>query len=114
MNLDALAAAMRKASGDPVALKISDLLSRWKDDQSNVQELECAVERYIGKTWIASTAEHNNVHDLWSRFRDNAIRGIGGMSMNERLYCFSLFPRWNGSQSDDERNTICARLLANP
>lgn len=93
MTLDELVTAMRQASNDPVALKLSDLLVDWKDDRSDVKELETAVERYIGNTWIASTAEHEKIYSFWSQFRDDAIHGISGMTMNERLHSFSLFLR---------------------
>jgi hypothetical protein len=114
MDLDGLATAIRQTSSDPVALKLSELLSKWKDDESNVKELESAVERYIGNTWIISTTEHEKIYRLWSQFRDDAVHGIGGMTMNERLYCFSLFPRFDGATIDQERKAIYAKLLANP
>lgn len=34
--------------------------------------------------------------------------------MNERLYCFSLFPRWDSTRTEAERKAIYAKLLANP
>lgn len=114
MDLDALASAIRQTSSDPVALKLSDLLANWKDDKSTTTELERDVERYIGNTWIASTAEHEKIYSLWSQFRDDAIHGIRGMTMNERLYCFSLFPRWDNVHTEEERKAIYAKLLANP
>ncbi len=114
MNLDELATAMKKTSGDPVALKLSDLVSAWKDDESNAKELESTVERYIGNSWISNTAEHKEIYSLWSQFRNDAIHGIGGMTMNERLYSFSLFPRWDSAQTDEDRKAIYAKLLANP
>ncbi|MBI3095658.1 MAG: hypothetical protein HYY97_12385 [Rhodocyclales bacterium] len=114
MDLDALAGAIRQTSSDPIALKLSDLLISWKDDKSNATELERDIERYIGNTWIASTTEHEQIYSLWSQFRDDAIHGIGGMTMNERLYCFGLFPRWDNSHTEEERKVIYAKLLANP
>ena len=114
MDLDALASAIRKTSSDPILLKLSDLLVNWKSDKSTATELEQDVERYIGNTWISSTAEHEIIYSLWSQFRSDAIHGIGGMTMNERLYFFSLFPRWESIHTEEERKTIYAKLLANP
>lgn len=114
MDLDALASAIRKTSSDPVALKLSDMLISWKDDESNAAELERDIERYIGNTWVASTAEHEKIYSLWSQFRNDAIHGIEGMTMNERLYCFSLFPRWDSAHTEKGRKAIYAKLLANP
>lgn len=114
MDLDELANAIKQASSDPAALKLSDLLVNWKDDKSNATELERNIESYIGNTWIVSTEEHEKIYSLWSRFRDDAIHGIGGMTMNEKLYCFSLFPRWDEVRTEEERKAIYAKLLANP
>ena len=114
MDLDELSAAIRQASEDPVATKLSELLVTWKDNRTNVNELENTVERYIGNTWIASESEHKTIYGLWSRFRDGAIHGIGGMTMSERLCHFSLFHRWECSKDDEDQKTIYAKLLANP
>lgn len=114
MDLDALVYSIRQTSNDPVALKLSDLLVNWKEDKSTATELERDVERYIGNTWIASPAEHENIYRLWSQFRNDAIHGIMGMTMNERLYCFSLFPRWDNVHTEEERKAIYAKLLAKP
>lgn len=114
MDIDELATAIRQTSSDPVVLRLADLLSAWKDDSSDVKELEGTVERYIGNTWIADTTKHEKIYSLWSQFRDDAMHGIGGMTMNERLYCFSLFPRWDSTKTDEGRKTIYAKLLANP
>jgi len=114
MDLDALANAIRQTSSDPAASKLSELLVSWKDDESNATDLVGTVERYICNKWIATTAERKEVHSLWFQFRDDAIRGIGGMTMNERLYCFSIFSRWDNAHTEEERKAIYAKLLANP
>ncbi|MEO8298739.1 MAG: hypothetical protein ABI574_13130 [Burkholderiales bacterium] len=114
MDLDELITAIRQTSSDPVASKLAALLSIWKDDGSDTKELETTVERFIGNTWIDSKTEHKTIYSLWSQFRDEEIHGIGGMTMNERLYCFSLFPRWDSAHADNEKEAIYAKLLANP
>jgi hypothetical protein len=114
MDLDELVTAIKQTSGDPVALKLSTLFSTWKDDKRDAKELETAVERFIGNTWIESKTEQEEIYSLWSQFRDSAIHGIGGMTMNERLYWFSLFPRWDRAHTDEERKAIYVKLLATP
>ena len=114
MTLDELATAIRKTSSDSVALQLADLLSGWIDDEADAAELARTVEQFVGNTWIASSTEHEKIYRLWSEFRDDAIQGIGGMTMNERLYCFSLFHRWDSSQTDEDRKIIYAKLLATP
>lgn len=114
MTLDELATAIRKTSSDSVALQLADLLSDWIDDEVDAKELARTVEQLVGNTWGASSAEHERIYRLWSEFRDDTIQRIGGMTMNERLYCFSLFHRWDSSQTDEDRKIIYAKLLANP
>lgn len=114
MDLDALVAAISRTSSNPVVLKLVVLLSTWKDDERNAEELEVTVERFIGNTWIDSEIEHKKVYGLWSHFRDEAIHGIEGKTMNERLYLFGLLHRWGSAQTEEERKTIYAKLLANP
>ena len=114
MNLDSLATAIMQTSSDPVALKLSELLFKWKNDESNVKELEIQVARYIGNACIIDTAEHEKIYRLWSQFLGDAMHEIGGMTMNERLYCFSLFPRFENATTDQERKSIYAKLLGMP
>ncbi|MEX8501915.1 MAG: hypothetical protein AB3X41_02575 [Leptothrix ochracea] len=114
MNLDELVSAIKQTSSDSVALKLATLLSSWKDDERDANELETTIERFIGNTWIVSKTEHEQIYSLWSQFRDDAMHGIRGMTMNERLYCFGLFPRWDGAHTEENRKAIYAKLLANP
>lgn len=114
MNLDELVSAIKQTSSDSVALRVATLLSSWKDDERDANELETTIEHFIGNTWIDSKTEHEKIYSLWSQFRDEAMHGIGGMTMNERLYRFSLFPRWGSAHTEGERKAIYAKLLANP
>jgi hypothetical protein len=114
MNLDELVYAIKQTSSDSVALKLATLLSSWKDDERDANELETTIERFLGNAWIDSKTEHEKIYGLWSQFRDDAMHGIGSMTMNERLYCFSLFPRWDGAHTEEEQKAIYAKLLANP
>ena len=114
MDLDELVTAIRQTSSDPVALNLATLLTNWKVDERDAKELEIIVERFIGNTWINSKIEHETIYSLWSQFRDDAIHGIGGRTINERLYCFSLFPRWDRTHTEEERKAIYTKLLATP
>ena len=114
MDLDALAQSIRQTSSDPIALNISDFLVSWKDDKATVTELEQRIEIHLDKILAKNAEEHGKIYSLWSEFRGEAIYGIRGMTMNERLYCFSLFPRWENTATDEEQKAIYAKLLANP
>lgn len=114
MILDELASSIKAASADPAANKLANLLLQWKHDDSNVEELESRVEHYIGNSWIASEAEHKNIHGVWEKFKSETMRAIGGMTMNERLFCFGLMSRLDVARTERERVAIYAKLLASP
>ena len=114
VNLDELADQIGATSGEAVVQRLSAILRGWKSDDTTAEELRETVERYIGNTWIASTSDHEHIYGLWSEFRDNAIAGIGGMTMNERLYWFGLFPRYEACETGESRLRIYEKLHASP
>ena len=85
-------------------------LSRWRDDESTVEELVSHLDRTLGHIWFSSNEAHATVALIIARLRDT-VAAIGGMTMNERLYAFDLFDRWDHS-SDAERDALYAKLLA--
>ena len=113
MNLDELANHLHTGFSDPVVHRLGTVMLNWKMDTSTVEDLRERVDRYIGNSWIGREEDHQKVFTLWSSFRDGAIGGIGGMTMNERLYWFGLFDRFDGS-AKDERLTIYRKLDATP
>jgi hypothetical protein len=114
MNLDELAQRIREVSKEEVVQGLADLLMAWKEDQSTAEELRQSVERYIGNSWIEKDADHSKIYQLWSSFRDQAIAGIGGMTMNERLYWFGLVERYDVCQDREAKLAIYKKLHANP
>lgn len=110
MHLDDLLAALRQTSEDPVVARLCAYVEAWKVDQTSTAELRELVERYIGNTWIASDEEHKNVYRLWSAFREQAIEGLPGMTMNERLSMFSLFERYDASPQEAAKAQVLAKL----
>ena len=97
MDIDELAKTIRSVSPESVVQKLADILIDWKSNPSTARELEERIERYIGNTWIKKDGDHETIYSYWSTFRDNAIHGIGGMTMNERLYWFGLFDEFDKS-----------------
>ena len=85
-------------------------LSRWRDDESTVEELVAELDRTLGQVWFSSHEAHARVALTIARLRDT-VAAIGGMTMNERLYAFDLFDRWDRS-SDTERDVLYKKLLA--
>lgn len=114
MNIDELAAAIRSVSPEEPAQRLADLLLAWKRDETTADELKSRIERAIGYIWLSTDAVHREVYRLWSEFRTNAIDGIGGMTMIERLYWFGLFDRYDEAKTEEARLSIYAKLLAHP
>ncbi len=111
MNYDEYIEEVRKYSSDEVVARLVSHLSNWKSDSTTAVELADAIERYFGNSWITNKETHNHLYKLWSTFKAEAISGIGGMSMNERLYLFGLFERFD-SASELEQQVIDAKLCA--
>lgn len=114
MMIETLIDKIRSISSDESAIKLAEIIESWKDDDSSIDELESKVERYIGNSWIASKAEHNEIYSEWEKFRNNEIRQIHGMTMNERLFTFGIFDRFDSITTEQEKLAIYAKLLAKP
>ncbi|MBD9480135.1 hypothetical protein [Pseudoxanthomonas sp. PXM02] len=112
MNLEELGQKIRAVSADPAVQGVADQLAAWKDSPATADELSMTMERYIGNVWIGSDSDHQQVLTLWSAFQKSSIEVIRGMTMNERLYSFSLLDRFESLQSDGDRQALYAKLLA--
>lgn len=86
-------------------------LSRWRGDDSTVEELVADLDRTLGYTWFRANEDHAMVALIIARLRDT-IAAIGGMTMNERLFAFDLLDRWDQT-SDAERDILYKKVLAN-
>ena len=114
MNIDELVQAFRNISNDKLLNDLAQYIEVWKSDDRNVKDLETMVERFFGNTRLQSEEDHSHAYGLWKVFRDEAIKGIGGMTMNERLYFFGLFERFDTSTTEEEKHVIYGKLLAKP
>ncbi len=111
MTLDELAVSIEKASRDKEVRALAELIKSWKADESTVSELSSLVERYIGQVWFKTDAIHQKIYSAWQSFKADAILNIGGMTMNERLYTFGLFGRFDAG-SEHEQSIVYAKLQA--
>lgn len=111
MNLDQLATEIERLSPDKNGRGLAMALRNWKTDSTDLNALAVLGERYIGHAWFESDATHNAVYKLWSSFRVEVISSVGGMTMNERLYYFGLFERFDAA-GPAEREALYGKLLA--
>lgn len=112
MNLDGLVQEVRAVSTDLAVQGVADQLAAWKSSSATADDLAASLEHYIGNVWIGSKQDHDRVYALWSAFRQNAISAIRSMTMNERLYSFGLFERFDSLQSDADRQALYRKLHA--
>ncbi|MBC8770648.1 hypothetical protein H4O18_21875 [Arenibacter sp. BSSL-BM3] len=112
MNIDELTNKIRKVSSKQNVQDLAELIQQWKTDEKNAIELKENVERYLGNSWIDKKADFEKVYGMWSDFRDSAINGIGGMTMNERLYLFGLFDLYDKAPNNAEQEKFYAKLMA--
>lgn len=112
MNLDEFVQSIGSISGEKALKELARQIEAWKKDDRDVTELETMVERFFGDTWLIGEEDHSIEREFWVAFRDDAIRRIGGMTMNERLYIFGLSERFDGSRSDEEQQIVYSKVLA--
>ncbi|WP_431161568.1 hypothetical protein [Flagellimonas beolgyonensis] len=114
MNLDELIIYLKEISTNEEVQGLASIMRQWKANESDVLELRDLVERYLENIWIDDINLFNKIYERWSIFRDNAVDGIRGMTMNERLYWFGLMELFDNTKSDSVRNNIYKKLLASP
>jgi hypothetical protein len=85
-------------------------LDGWRYDESPPSELMHRLDRLFEMVAFSNDDHQSNVHTLLTAFRDT-VTGLGGMTMNERLWCFDLMDDWDAA-SDDGRVAIRRKLEA--
>ena len=108
MNLDELVTSILET-------KLRDNLIRcvndWKADDQDVDHLAFMINKWHGNTWFQKTDASDTFHSNFQKFKVTAIEGIGGLTVNERLYWFGLFDIWDKSNEQDQQR-IRAKIKA--
>ncbi len=112
MNIDELTNEIKKVSSEKNVQKLADLIQKWKTDGDNAIELRENIERYLGNAWIDKKSNFEKIYEMWSKFRNEAINGIGGMTMNERLDWFGMFELFDNAKNDLDQKKIYDKLMA--
>ena len=114
MNLDEIAEEIAKVSSERIVQDLSKFLIEWKENEETAEQLREGIERYLGNTWIEKDEDYSKIYRMWASFKDEAILGIGGMTMNERLYWFGLFDKFDDSRNESEKLLVYKKLHAKP
>jgi hypothetical protein len=101
---------IQKISNEKTVKDIVDFLNNWKKDNRNVDRLDYDFEKYLGNIWIENSNEFNKIYEMWKEFKNCAILNLAGMTMNERLYVFGLFEKFDSCKNTEEKNYIYEKL----
>lgn len=114
MNLDQLTDAIKTSTEEKLPERLEHWIKEWKKDDKTVDDLVYMVEKWFGNVWFGETSDHNKCYALWEDFKKNQIEDIGGMTINERLYNFCLFDRYDSCNTREDQLKIYTKLKAKP
>ena len=92
MNLDDLVNSVPEAQ---LRDGLSQWDNEWKEDDNNIDHLAYLIDKWHGNIWFKGSDTSNELYDRFQEFKHTAIDGIGGLTLNERLYWFGLFESWD-------------------
>jgi len=112
VNLIQYIIEVQKYEADESVSRLIKHLNNWLEDDSDIDCLVNSIEKLFGNIWIDSAETHSHLYQLWSTFKTKSIDCIGGMTMNERLYFFGLFNRFDNCKSSTQKESIYSKLHA--
>jgi len=110
MNLDEL---VNSISEQEHREDLTHWVSKWKKDETNIHALYQLIAKWHGNVWFQNQNSQNAFYNNLQKFKHEAIDGLKGMTVNERLFWFGLFEEWdlaNNSEQERIRNKIGAPL----
>jgi hypothetical protein len=110
MNLDELVQSI-PSNEHALREQLAHWVDVWKRNEESLEQLSYVIGKWHGGVWFKDTEASNGFYRNWRQFKSEAIDGIGGMTLNERLYVFGLFEIWD-SASDHGRKKIRTKLKA--
>jgi len=109
MNIDDLVGSITEGE---LREQLSHWVEEWKKDEKDVEPLSYMLGKWHGNVWFQDTGESKAFYKGLQEFRSIAIDGLGGLTLNERLYWFGLFEQWD-SADDAGKLRIRSKLHAN-
>ena len=77
-------------------------IQEWKKDHSDVEALGDMIEKWHGNVWFKCQEQQDKFYENFIKFKEEAIEGVDGMTVNERLYWFGLFDEWDNSNEEGQ------------
>ena len=111
MTFDELVLAISNSDALKHAAQNMGFLFRWKSSTDDVQHLVQNMNKFL----MVNEFEREALEELkgyWDAFKAASIDNIHGMTMNERLNQFGLFPKFDNSKNKTRQDRIYAKLMA--
>ena len=112
MNLDELITKINELADDDSLNDLLGIFNEFKKNNKTVLELEHTIEKFIDSYW-PKKGNGIKIINLLNEFKNTNIKNITGMTMNERLFLFCLFDRFDSCKTDSKKEIIYKKLLAN-
>ena len=114
MNLNELILNIKNLSeGDNSVLSLILYLEDWKKNNKTVLALNHTMEKFRDGFFSNENEDNSKkILTILYYFQNEIIVNIGGMTMNERLYFFSLFDRFDCCKNNKGKEIIYEKLLA--
>jgi hypothetical protein len=77
-------------------------LDAWPGDPSTTERLLDDLNRILGQVWFSTSGVHSQVFEAICAF-SKTVAGIGGMTLNERLFNFGLLDAWDASSAEEQK-----------
>lgn len=82
-------------------------VSEWKKDDTDIYRLYELIAKWHGNVWFDDQSAQNKFWSNLQAFKVDAVDGLDGMTVNERLYWFGLFEEWDSSDSKGQQQIRC-------
>jgi hypothetical protein len=109
MNIDELVKSIPDAK---LRDELAQWVQQWKKDDQDVEWLSRMLSKWHGNVWFNNDKASIDFLNHLNLFKRTAIEGLGGLSLNERLYFFGLFEHWEKA-NEIEQNKLRQKLHAN-
>ena len=97
-------------SDSALRFEFSRWIYGWKRSAEPVESLDYLVTKWHGNVWFQKTGDSDAFIQNWRTFKSEAIDGISGMTLNERLHVFGLLELW--AESDEEFRVVLRRKVS--